>query len=169
MRTRIFARKLNRTVEHEGSKSPIKEYTREEIEAIEVEDPIEFSTVRQARRSHTKLHWAWEDRDLEGWSYEEIVAEHARVVQYIVNRGGRHVLVDSLDTTLPEGLKERSINPNYDLSFLTGIKNETIELFLREGIDSVTKLKRAEAEELAEQTDIRLDYIERLQERAAAL
>lgn len=171
MTIRQRARKLNQSIERDGSKNPVKQYSWDEIDEVDQDSDHQFELTdpTAASRAHTRLHWAWNDNDLPDWTYDEIIAEHARVVNYLTDQGNRHVLTDSLDRTLPENLKELSINPNYDLSFLTGVKNETIELLERIDIDSITKLKRADAAEVAEKLELRQDYIERLQENAEAV
>lgn len=156
-------------VEHKGSKTPIKSYDWDEIEEIDVSDPFEFRNVGEARRAHTYLHWAWDDRALPDWTYEEIIAEHARIVSHFVDQGEQHVLWDSLDTTLPDDLKDHSKKPDNKLTFIRTI-NENISRKLHEaGIDSHLKLRKADPEELVEETGLELSYIEYIQERAEAL
>lgn len=153
-------------VQHSGSKSPVKSYDWDEIEQINVEDPFELNTVKEARRAHTFLHWAWDDRALDGWSYEEIIAEHARVVQYFIDQGERHVLSDSLDTTLPDNLKDHSKNPEHDLTSIRAINDDVCERLHEAEIDTHLKLRKADCEELVEETGLELDFIEYIQERA---
>jgi len=153
-------------VEHEGSKTPVKSYEWDEIEQINVDDPFQLKTVEDARRAHTFLHWGWDDRALDGWSYEQIIAEHARVVQYFIDQGERHVLTDSLDTTLPDNLKEHSKNPEHDLTSIRAVSDDVCERLHRAEIDTHLKLRKADAEELVEQTGLELDFVEYIQERA---
>lgn len=159
-------RKFNDEIERDGSKSPVKSYDWDEIEDIDVDDPFEFSNVEEARRAHTFLHWGWNDRALEGWSYEQIIAEHARIVSHFVDQGERHVLWDSLDTTLPDDLKEHSKKPDDDLTFIRTIDAHTAEVLRNQGIDSHLKLRKADLDELVEETTLERSYLEYIQERA---
>lgn len=161
--------RLDRKVEHEGTKSPIKRYEWDEIDDMDVDEPIEVGTVAEARRAHTLLHWAWDDRALPGWSYDEIIAEHARMVQFLTDRGERHVERDSLDTTMPESLKEKSENPDKNLLYLRTVNRDTADRLEEAGITSLRRLKDADPEEVAEAADLSADYVRTLQERAERL
>ncbi len=161
--------RLDRTVEHEGTKTPIKRYDWDEIEDIEVSDPFTIRAVDEARRAHTLIHWAWEDRALPDWTYDEMIAEHARVVSFLTDRGERHVDRDSLDTTMPESLKDRSENPDKNLLYLRTVDRGTSDKLVEAGVDSLRKLKNADPDEVAEQTGLTADYIESLQEQAEEL
>jgi hypothetical protein len=160
---------LEQDVEHEGSKSPVKSYDWDEIDEIDVDDPFEFSNVEEARRAHTFLHWGWDDRALDGWHYEEIIAEHARIVSYFIDQGERHVLWDSLDTTLPDDLKEYSKKPDSDLTFIRTIDTNTAEKLRAAGVDNHLKLRKADLDELSEETGLDVSYLEYIQERAEQL
>lgn len=156
----------DKNIEHEGKKTPIKGYEWDELEDIDVDNPFTLDSVKEARRAHTLLHWAWDDRALPGWHYDEIIAEHARAVDVLIDNGERHALRSSLDTTLPDELKDRSINPDKELTFLRTLSADHEETLLDADIDSVRKLKKADPEELAEETGLAVDYIEYLQELA---
>ncbi|MFB6355826.1 MAG: hypothetical protein ABEJ65_04855 [bacterium] len=157
------------SVEHEGSKSPVKSYEWDEIEDIDVEDPLSYRTMKEAHRAHTILHWGWDDRALPGWHYEEIIAEHARVVKYLTEKGERHVMTGSLDTTLPDDLKEASIRPSRDLTYIRSLNDDYRERFEKVGIDTINKLAKADIDELSEKTDFDPNYLEYLQEQAENL
>lgn len=156
----------DKNIEHEGKKTPIKGYDWDEIDDIDVDNSFSMDTVQEARRAHTLLHWAWEDRALPGWHYDEIIAEHARAVQVLIDNGERHAQRSSLDTTLPDELKERSLNPEKELTFVRTLSANHEKTLEDAGIDSVRKLKKADAEELAEETGLDLNFIEYLQKRA---
>ncbi|MFB6345822.1 MAG: hypothetical protein ABEK50_08640 [bacterium] len=153
-------------IEHEGKKTPIKGYDWDEIDDIDVDNPFEVKTLQEARRAHTLLHWAWDDRALPGWHYDEIIAEHARAVDVIIDKGERHALRSSLDTTLPDGLKERSIDPKKELTFVRSISDDHAESLKEAGVDTVRKLTNADAEELSEESGISLETIKYFKERA---
>lgn len=157
---------LDRTVEHEGTKTPIKRYDWDEINDIEVSDPIVVQTVEEARRAHTLLHWAWEDRALPDWTYDEMIAEHARIVQFLTDRGERHIERDSLDTTMPKSLKEKSENPDKNLLNLRTVDRGTNDKLAEAGVDSMRKLSNADPDELADQTGLTPEYVRSLQEQA---
>lgn len=158
-----------RDIEHEGKKTPIKGYEWDEIDDIDVENPFDVQTVTEAKRAHTLLHWGWNDRALPGWSYNEMIAEHAKAVKFLLDRGHRHARVDSLDTTLPDDLKDQSYNPDKDLGSVRTIDYYSREKLEDAGIDTVKKLIDADAEELSEETGFDLDYINYIQERADEL
>lgn len=157
---------LDRTVEHEGTKTPIKRYEWDEIEDIDVSDPIDVGSVEEARRAHTLLHWAWDDRALPDWSYDAMIAEHARIVQFLTDRGERHVERDSLDTTMPESLKEKSHNPDKNLLNLRTVDQDTHDKLVEADVNSMRKLSDADPDELAEKTGLNADYVRSLQEQA---
>lgn len=154
------------SADHEGKKTPVKSYDWDEIENIDVTESFDLNTIEQARRAHSLTHWAWDDRALPGWHYDEIIAEHARAAGFLIDRGERHVLVDSLDTTLPEDLKEKSSRPENDISYIRTVNYYLKNQLELEGIDSVKKLKDASTEELAEDTGLDPDYLNYIQEKA---
>lgn len=159
----------DKNIEHEGKKTPIKGYEWDEIEDIDVDNSFDLTTVQEARRAHTLLHWAWDDRALPGWHYDEIIAEHARAVDVLIDNGERHALRSSLDTTLPDELKDRSVDPKKELTFIRTLSADHEQTLKDADIDSIRKLKKADPEELAETTDLAVDYIEYLQEQAEEL
>jgi len=169
MSPRYTTETFDKEVEHEGTKSPVKSYDWDELDGISVEEPFEINSIEEARRAHTFLHWGWDDRALPGWSYEEIIAEHARVVDFFVDKGERHVLWDSLDTTLPDELKEHSKKPDDNLTFIRAVNDTSAALLREQGIDSHLKLRKADAEEMAEKTGLKVTYLEYIQERAEQL
>lgn len=159
----------DKNIEHEGTKTPIKGYDWDEIDEIDVENPFELETVRNARRAHTLLHWGWNDQALPDWTYDEMIAEHSRVVQFLLDRGERHVRRTSLDTTLPEGLRNRSFNPEKNLTYLRTLSHYHRETLESIGIDTVRKLSKSDPEEVSEKTDLKPSYVEYLQEQAEKL
>lgn len=159
----------DRDIEHDGTKTPIKGYEWDEIEEIDVSNPFTLDDVKNAKRAHTLLHWGWDDRALPEWTYDEMIAEHARVVQFLVDRGEQHVRRASLDTTLPEELRDRSTNPEKDLSYVRTISHEKQRILEDAGIDTVRKLADADTEELAEETGIDLPNLRYIQKRAEEL
>lgn len=155
-----------RDVEREGTKTPIKGYSWDEIESIELDERIEVHSVAEARRAHTILHWAWDDQALPEWTYEQIIAEHARIVRYLTEKGERHVDRDSLDTTLPDDLKEYSHRPEKDLTYVRAINDRYRRKLEAAGIDSVRKLKKADTDEIVEKTKLDRSFVEYIQGRA---
>lgn len=159
----------DKNIEHEGKKTPIKGYEWDEIDDIDVDNPFNATTVQEARRAHTLLHWAWEDRALPGWHYDEMVAEHAKAVEVLIDKGERHALRSSLDTTLPDELKDRSIDPKKELTFVRTLSADHERTLKEAEVDTVRKLTKADPDELAEKTGLSVDYIEYLQERAESI
>lgn len=62
---------------------------------------------KQAYYGHNLLHGYWRKGNT-NWTKDQIKKEHARVVRIILNKGWRHRMIDGLDDTLPEDLKERT-------------------------------------------------------------
>lgn len=164
--------KVNSTdeeIDHDGKKTPIKGYDWDEIEEIDVEEPFELTDIKSAKRAHTLLHWAWEDQSLPDWTYDEMIAEHARVVDFLLDKGIKHVRRSSLDTTLPEELRNRSINPEKDLTYVRTISYYQKEILEEAGIDTANKLEKADPDELSEETGLEISYVKYIQERASEL
>ncbi len=156
----------DQNIEHGGTKTPIKGYEWDEIDDIEVENPFSLEDLKSAKRAHTLLHWAWNDRALPDWTYDEMIAEHARVVEYLLDKGQVHVKRSSLDTTLPDELRDRSIDPKNNLSYVRTISDDKRQKLEEAGVDTVRKLAKADPEELAEETGIALSNLKYIQERA---
>lgn len=156
----------DQNIEHEGNKTPIKGYEWDEIDEIDVNNPFDLTDVKAAKRAHTLLHWAWDDRGLPEWSYDEMIAEHARVVEYLLDRGIEHVRRGSLDTTLPDDLKERSTNPNNDLSYVRTISHDIKNQLEEIDIDTIQKLAKADEDEIVEETGLERSFVGYIQERA---
>ena len=156
----------DQNIEHEGTKTPIKGYDWDEIDDIDVDNPFTINDLKSAKRAHTLLHWAWDDRALPNWTYDEMIAEHARVVEFLLDKGQDHVKRSSLDTTLPDDLRERSIDPKKDLTYVRTISDDNRRKLEEAGVDTVRKLTKADPEELAEETGLALSNIKYIQERA---
>jgi hypothetical protein len=159
----------DRNIDHDGKKTPIKGYEWDEIDDIDVDNPFQLDDIKNAKRAHTLLHWAWEDRALPDWSYDEMIAEHARVVDFLIDKGEEHVRRSSLDTTLPDELRDSSTNPDKDLTYVRTISYYQKLKLEEAGIDTVNKLTDTEAEEIAEETGLEIGYVEYIQERAEEL
>lgn len=153
-------------VDREGTKTPIKGYTWDEIESIDVDERIDVHSDAEARRAHTILHWAWDDESLPDWTYEQIIAEHARIVRFLTEKGERHVDRGSLDTTLPDDLKEYTDRPGKDLTYVRAINDRIRRKLEQAGIDSVRKLRKADPDEIVEKTKLDRTFVEYIQDRA---
>lgn len=160
------AHRVDEEIDREGTKTPVKGYSWDEIDEISMDEQFDVSNVEEARRAHTILHWAWNDHALPDWTYEQIIAEHARVVKYLTDRGERHVDRGSLDTTLPDDLKEHTIRPRKDLTYIRAISTDINEKLVDMGIDSVQKLSKADPDEIVETTKLHRRLVEYIQERA---
>lgn len=158
-----------RNIDHDGKKTPIKGYSWDEIDDIDVSNPFDLTAVKDAKRAHTLLHWAWDDRALPEWSYNEMIAEHARVVEYLLDMGEEHIKRSSLDTTLPDELRDRSTNPEKDLTYVRTISYYNRITLEEAGIDTIRKLTDADPDELSEETGLDIDYVKYIQQRASEI
>lgn len=66
---------------------------------------------KQAYYGHNLLH-GWWTKGKSSWTKDQIKKEHARVVRIILDKGWKHSMIDGLDKTLSQELKDRSKNGN---------------------------------------------------------
>jgi len=69
---------------------------------------MKIDDQKQAYYGHNLLHGWFNGKPAEGWTDAGIKKEHSRVVQAILNKDGNHIMKDSLDDSLAEGLKSKS-------------------------------------------------------------